>query len=171
MTPDNFKKHVIFDRLNSLKKILSDEDIKKKIDIEKLSYFQTVSSFINQRIKLTVSELVQVAEMDSLSSEINEGVNQINNFVGNNNESHLSNAINNFSAAINIIRSFPIPISKNDFDFSRKIADFEDIVANKYKDLEKEKDELNNEINNLNTELLSNQNDIKKLIDLIVSSQ
>ena len=33
MTPDNFKKHVIFDRLNSLKKILSDEDIKKKIDI------------------------------------------------------------------------------------------------------------------------------------------
>ncbi len=121
MTPENFKKHVIFDRLNSLKEILSDEDIKKKIDIEKFSYFQTVSSFINQRIKLTLSDLVQLSEVDSLSSELHEGVNQINSFIGNSNEGHLNNAINNFSAAINIIRTFPIPISKNDLIFQEKL--------------------------------------------------
>ncbi|MFZ2842528.1 hypothetical protein [Psychrobacter sp.] len=121
MTPENFKKHVIFDRLNSLKEILSDEDIKKKIDIEKFSYFQTVSSFINQRIKLTLSDLVQLSEVNSLSSELHEGVNQINSFIGNSNEGHLNNAINNFSAAINIIRTFPIPISKNDLIFQEKL--------------------------------------------------
>ena len=167
MTPQNFKKHIIFDRLNSLKEMLSDESTKKKIDIEKLSYFQTVLSFINQRIKLIILDLVQLSEMDSLSSELNEGVNQINSFIGNNNEGHLINAINHFSAAINITKSFPIPISKNDFDFSEKIANFENTVADKYKNLKEEKNELENKFNNLSNELTAHQNSIQELIEHI----
>lgn len=120
MTPENFKKHVLFDRLNSFGEILSNEEIKNKIDIEKLSYFQTVFSFISQRMKLTFPDLVQLVEIDSLSSEINEGVNQINSFFGNANEGHLSNAINNFNAAISKTMNLPIPVSENDFNFFKK---------------------------------------------------
>ena len=50
MTPQNFKKHIIFDRLNSLKEMLSDESTKQKIDIEKLSYFQTVLLEITMKV-------------------------------------------------------------------------------------------------------------------------
>ncbi len=169
MTPENFKKHVLFDRLNSIREILSNEEVMKKIDIEKLSYFQTVFSFISQRMKLTLPDLVQLAEMDSLSSELNEGVNQINSFSGNGNEGHLSNATNNFNAAISKTVNFPIPISENDFDFSRKIADFEKLAIGKYRNLEKEKDELEDKINKLNIELVTNQGDVKALIELIKS--
>ncbi len=167
MTPENFKKHVLFDRLNSFEEILSDEEIKNKIDIEKLSYFQTVFSFISQRMKLTFPDLVQLVEMDSLSSEINEGVNQINSFSGNGNEGHLSNAINNFNAAISKTMNLPIPVSENDFNFSRKIADFEKLSIDKYRNLEKEKDGLEDEIDKLNIEIAKNQGDVKALLELI----
>ena len=167
MTPEKFKKHVLFDRLNSFEEILSDEEIKNKIDIEKLSYFQTVFSFISQRMKLTFPDLVQLVEMDSLSSEINEGVNQINSFSGNGNEGHLSNAINNFNAAISKTMNLPIPVSENDFNFSRKIADFEKLSIDKYRNLEKEKDGLEDEIDKLNIEIAKNQGDVKALLELI----
>ncbi|MDN5621455.1 MAG: hypothetical protein L0G63_13480 [Psychrobacter sp.] len=66
MTPESFEGHVLFQRLNSIEEILSTEDSKSKISIEKLSFLQTTFSFINQRINLTLPELVQIAEMDGL---------------------------------------------------------------------------------------------------------
>jgi Tat protein secretion system quality control protein TatD with DNase activity len=122
MTSENFNNHTIFDRLNSLKEILENEEVKEKIDLEKLSYFQTVFSYINQRVKLTIPDLVQQTELDSLSTELDAGISQINSFSGNSNAGHLTNATNNFIAAINRIKNFPIPVAKADFNFSRKIA-------------------------------------------------
>jgi len=167
MTAEDFEKHVLFDRLKSLKEILSNKEVKRKIDIEKLSYFQTVYSFIDQRIKITVPNLVQLTEMDSLSSDLNEGVNQLNHFIGNDNEGHLNNSINNFNAAISKIKSFPVPIAKDDFNFSRKIANFENTVINKYKTLEEENNKLKDKLGNLNVELLSNHQELEKLLELI----
>ena len=167
MTPESFEGHVLFQRLNSIEEILSTEDSKSKISIEKLSFLQTTFSFINQRINLTLPELVQIAEMDGLSSELNTGVTYINNFFETENESHLNNAISHFNAAISKSKSLPIPVNDDNFDFSRKVADFENTVASKYKGLKEEKNELENEIDRLKNELISYQGNIQKLIERI----
>lgn len=167
MTAEDFENHNIFDRLNSLDEILKNDEAKEKIEIEKLSFFQTFFSYINQRVKLTIPDLVQVAVLDALSSEINQGVSEINSFLGNNNLGHLTNATNNFNSALNRIKGFPIPVANADFDFSRKIADFEKTATNKYKSLEKEKVELQSEIEQFKTELSSNKKEIQRLIKLI----
>lgn len=167
MTSENFEKHNIFDRLNSFEEILANEDVKEKIDLEKLSFFQTVFSYINQRVKLTIPDLVQQAELDALSDELNAGISQINNFLGNNNVGHLNNATNNLIATINRIKNFPIPVAKADFNFSRKIADFEKITKSKYKSLEKEKDELKSEIDSFKTDLSTKETEIQRLLKLI----
>lgn len=167
MTSENFDKHNIFDRLNSFEEILANDDVKEKIDLEKLSFFQTVFSYINQRVKLTIPDLVQQAELDSLSDELNGGISQINSFLGNNNVGHLNNATNNLNAAINRIKNFPIPVAKADFNFSRKIADFEKTAKSKYKSLEKEKDELKSEIEKFRTDLSAKEIEIQRLLKLI----
>lgn len=167
MTSESFEKHSIFDRLTSFEEILANEDVKEKIDLEKLSFFQTVFSYINQRVKLTIPDLVQLAELDALSNELNAGITQINSYVGNSNVGHLNNATNNLNAAINRIKNFPIPVAKADFNFSRKIAEFEKTVKSKYKSLEKEKDELKTEITKFKTDLTTKETEIQRLLKLI----
>ena len=167
MTSENFENHNIFDRLKSLEEILGNDDVKEKIDLEKLSFFQTVFSYINQRVKLTIPDLVQQTELDALSNELNAGITQVNSYVGNNNVGHLNNATNNFNAAINRIKNFPIPVAKTDFNFSRKIADFEKTAKSKYKSLEKEKDELKAEIQSFKTDLTTKETEIQRLLKLI----
>ena len=71
MNPDNFENHDMFDRLSSLEELLSSEEANEKINLQKLSFYNTVLSFINQRLNLTIPDLVQLAEMDSLSKELN----------------------------------------------------------------------------------------------------
>jgi hypothetical protein len=167
MTSESFENHNIFDRLNSFEEILANEEVKEKIDLEKLSFFQTVFSYINQRVKLTIPDLVQQTELDALSTELNGGISQINSFVGNNNQGHLNNATNNFNAALTKIKNLPIPVAKADFNFSRKIAEFEKIAISKYKSLEKEKDELKTEIANFKTDLTTKETEIERLLKLI----
>ena len=167
MNPDNFEKHDVFDRLNSLEEVLSSDDVKEKVDLQKISFYSTVLSFINQRIKSTIPDLVQAAEMESLSNELNAGISQINSFLGNNNEGHLNNAINHFNIAISKTKNLPISISENDFDFARKVADFEKIATSKYQLLEKEKNELRTEFDKITRDLSAKESEIKKLISLI----
>lgn len=167
MTSESFENHIIFDRLKSFEEILTNEEIKEKIDLEKLSFFQTVFSYINQRVKLTIPDLVQKTEIDGLSNELNGGISQINSYMGNNNAGHLNNATNNFNSAITKIKNFPIPVAKADFNFSRKIADFEKTAKNKYKSLEKEKNELKARIDNFKTDLTNKETEIQRLLKLI----
>lgn len=171
MTSESFKNHNIFDRLNSIEEILASDDVKEKIDLEKLSFFQTVFSYISQRVKLTIPDLVQQVELDALSNEINGGISQINSFIGNDNVGHLNNATNNFNAAINRIKNFPIPVAKGDFNFSRKIADFEKTAKNKYNALEKQKGKLETSISEFETDLKNKENEIQKLLKLIESKE
>ena len=135
MNPANFEDHILFQRLNSIDEALSAEDSKRKIGIEKLSFFQVSASFIKQRLNLVLPELIQTAEMDGLNSELNAAVTYINNFIENENESHLNNAINHFNAAISKAKNLAIPVNSDGFDFSKKIANFENTVSDKYKDL------------------------------------
>lgn len=167
MNLENFEKHVLFDKLQQLSEVLSDEKAIEKIDVENLSFFQSVFDYISQRIKLTIPDLVQLTEMDALSNEISAGVTHINNFLGNNNTGHLTNATNNFNSSLTRIRNFPIPLSKNDFNFSKKIANFESTAIKKFKTLEKEKESIEKSLTEFRADLDNKDKEIKRLNKLL----
>ncbi|MFG0591011.1 coiled-coil domain-containing protein [Myroides odoratimimus] len=136
MQPENFTDHIVFEKLEQLKQALASDNAQEKIGIDNFSFFEMTYLFINDRLKLTISVLVQDAELANLASEIEAGTSQINSFLGNKNIGHLNNAKNNFNSALTRIRNFPLSLSKTNFDFSKVIASFQKTVEDAYKTLE-----------------------------------
>lgn len=133
MQAEHFTNHTVFEKLEQFKQALLSENAKEKIGIEHFPFFETAYLFITDRLKLTIPVLVQEAELSALASEIEAGTVQINTFLGNNNAGHITNAINNFNSAINRVRTFPMPLSKGEFDFSKVIAVFQKNIDDSYK--------------------------------------
>ena len=171
MSPDNFRKHPVFEKLDQLGLRLNESESKEKIDIENLSFFQSTHKYISDRLKTTIPILVQEAEINALSSEIDAGLQQINNFLGNNNVGHLTNAVNNYNSALNRVRNFPLPFAKSDFDFSKAIANFEQILKEKYELLEIEKNEFAEEIERQKVDLEAKNAEIKRLFKLVETKE
>ena len=167
MNSEDFEKHILFEKLEQFEQIISDEDVIKKIELEKLTFFQSVFDYVNQRIKLTIPNIVQEAEIKVIEKEVGAGVAQINAYLGNNNIGHLNNAVNNFNTVLTRVRNLPIAISKDDFDFSKKIASFETTALKKYKSLEKEREALAEEILNFKTDLEKKNKEIERLFKLL----
>lgn len=142
MQPEYFTNHIVFEKLEQLKQALLAENAKEKIGIEHFPFFETAYLFITDRLKLTISVLVQETELANLASEIEQGTVQINSFLGNENIGHITNAINNFNSAINRVRNFPMPLSKGDFDFSKVIAIFQKTVDESYKTIDAQNKKL-----------------------------
>ena len=132
---------------------MNSEEVKENIDLETFSFYESVSQYIADRLRLTIPVLVQENELNSLSNEIEAGLQQINSFIGNGNAGHLTNVNNNFNSALNRTRNFPLPFAKNDFNFSKAIANFQDSVRQRYESLEQENSELKQEINELKSDL------------------
>lgn len=142
MQPENFTNHIVFEKLEQLKQALLAENAKEKIGVEHFSFFETAYLFIIDRLKLTIPILVQEAELTNLASEIEAGTVQVNTYFGNENIGHITNAINNYNSAINRVRSFPMPLSKGDFDFSKVISGFQKNVEEAYKSIDTKNKEL-----------------------------
>ncbi|MEO9477082.1 MAG: hypothetical protein ABJG41_16170 [Cyclobacteriaceae bacterium] len=171
MKPETFENHPLFEKLEQLINRLNEDECREKIELERVSFFESTARYVSDRIKLTIPILVQEAEMNALSSEIDAGLQQINAFLGNNNEGHLNNATNNFNSALNRIRNFPLPFSKNDFNFSKAVSEFQKIVKEKYQELEKENKELETQLTDFQTDLESKDVEIKRLFKLLESKE
>lgn len=146
MQPEKFTTHTAFEKLEQLKQALSSENAKEKIGIEHFSFFEAVYLFINDMLKLTIPILVQEAELTALASEVEAGTVQVNSFLGNYNAGHITNAINNFNSALNRTRSFPMPSSKGNLDFSKLIANFQKTVEEAYKVIEENNKKLQEDL-------------------------
>ncbi len=142
MIAENYKNHSVFEKLEQLKQVLSTENANEKLGTDNFVYFESFYLFIKDRLKLTIPILIQEAELNALSSEIEAGTVQLNAFFGNNNSGHIQNAMNNFNSALNRVRTLPVPISKGDFDFSKAIAIFEETTKISYSKL----DEINKKL-------------------------
>ena len=137
MTPESFKSHIVFEKLEQLKQALTSENAKDKIGIDNFAFLEATYLYIKDKLNLTIPVLVQEAELTNLASEIEAGTVQVNTFLGNENVGHISNAINSFNSAFNRIRNLPFPSSKGDFDFSKSIAQFQQTVKDAYEALQK----------------------------------
>lgn len=135
MIPESFKSHPVFEKLEQLNQSFNVDNAKENIPLADATFFDAAHKYISDRLKLTIPILVQEAELNALSNEIDAATQQINSFVGNNNTGHISNAVNNLNSALNRIRNFPFPLSKGDFDFSKSVASFQQATQAAYDQL------------------------------------
>ena len=163
MIPETFQNHSVFEKLEQLNSRLSDKEAKEKIELDKLSFFESVHKYISDRLKLTIPILAQEAELNALSNEIESGLSQINAYLGNKNEGHLNNAFNNFNTALTRTRNFPLPFAKNDFNFARAVANFQQLVKEKQEILEENNKVLQKEFEDFQNDLVQKDVEIKRL--------
>ncbi|WP_316846988.1 hypothetical protein [Pedobacter psychrodurus] len=154
MTSENFSGHSIFEKLEQLKQVLSEQQTQELLGSENFHFFESALDFIDSKLKLTIPTLVQELELTSLSSEIESGTAQLNNYFGNNNVGYVTNAINNYYSAIAKARNLPTPITKTDFDFSRMAANFQKTIENAYKEIESLNTNLKNDLESTKENLM-----------------
>ncbi|MGD9581029.1 MAG: hypothetical protein AB7V50_06625 [Vampirovibrionia bacterium] len=167
MTSNEFENHPIFGKLEQLAARITEEDVKSKINLEKLNFFESASKYIKDRLNLTIPILTPLSEFNTIAVEIESALAQINSFIGNNNIGHLSNAENNLNTALVRVRNLPLPFSKNDFNFSKSISNFEGIVKSKYDEIEKENKLLKTELDKIKNGLIEKQTQINQITDLL----
>jgi D-ribose pyranose/furanose isomerase RbsD len=163
MNPESFKSHLVFERLEQFRQTLNSEKITEKIGLESYTFFETGHRYIKDKINLTNPILVQEADLTNIASQIEECTIQINNFIGNNNVGHITNATNNLNSAITRIRHLPIPLSKNDFDFSKSVAQYQQTVQTAYESLKGQQEKLAKDLEEVQKNIESKQAVIKKL--------
>ncbi len=169
MTSTEFENHQINQILGQLTERLSQEEVISKIEVDKFNFYDSAVKYINDRIKLTIPILIPIAELNAISTELQNGLNQINTFLGNNNPGHLNNADNHFNTSLTRIRNLPLPLSKNDFNFSKSISNFESIVKTKLQEVEKENQNIKAELKKVQDSLTSKQNEINSLTKLLTT--
>ena len=171
MNSEAFKNHSLFENLDNLINRLKEKESKEKIDDNRYSFFISIHQYISDRIKITIPVLVQESEINSLSSDLENGLAKINAFLGNGNVGHLNNATNTLNSALNRIRNFPLPFAKNDFNFSKSIADFNSLIQEKYEILKNENDEMTKSLDTFQSDLETKNNEIERLFKLLESKK
>lgn len=169
MKPNEFENHPVFEKLEKLTVRLSEKEVRDKIEIDKLNFYDSTCKYIKDRLNLTIPVLIPIGELNTLSQELEQGFAQINAFIGNNNAGHLTNAEGNLNSAMNRIKNLPLPFAKSDFNFSKSISNFEQIVKAKYDLIESENVSLTEELKKIKSDLTTKQNEIKQISDLITA--
>ena len=163
MSPESFKNHKVFEKLEQLNQLIKSNNAKEIIKINELTFFDSFQQYISSKLKLTIPILLQSNDIDGLSKEIEAGTNQLNLYLENKNAGHINNARNNFITALNNIKNLPITYSKNDFNFSKNISDFQINVKEKYEQLAEINKKLDSDLKKTQDDLISKKNQILDL--------
>jgi hypothetical protein len=153
MAPTEFENHQVFEKLDQISSRIEEKELRKLIGVDSINFFETAISYLKDRLKLTISTIVQEAELTTISKEIENSLTQINAFVGYKNTGHITNATNHLYTATSRGRNLPLPFTTNGFDFSKNIAKFEKITKEKYDQLETENKELKKQFDALSKKL------------------
>lgn len=153
-----FEEHEIFERIDQVKARIREKEVKEEVDINRLHYFQSSISYVEEKLRVVIPVLVQDAELQNIVKEIDAGLVQVNTFIGNKNDGHLTNAENNFKNAVNRTRNLISPANSSTFEFAKSISNFEKTVLEAYEHLKKKNTELTKELEAVRAELLENKN-------------
>jgi hypothetical protein len=163
MIADNFKNHQVFEKLQQLNQTLNSDEANEKIQVIDAAFFNTAYKYIVNKLKHTLPILVVETELTALANEIDAGMVQLNSYLGNNNIGHINNAINNFNSIITKVRNFPFLLSKDDFDFSKSIADFQQATHSGYESLKRINEMLGKDLETFQVDLEKNKAQITLL--------
>jgi hypothetical protein len=170
MTTAEFQNHTVFQKTEQLVTRLNEEEVKEKLELEKLDFFLTAAQFLTDRLKVTLPTLLPIAELNAVSAEFENALAQINAYIGNNNVGHIPNAVNNINSALTYIKNFPIPYAKGDLDFAKSIVQFQKTVEEKLNQTENQKNELETKIEALKLDLENKQTELN-LIEAKISTK
>ncbi len=171
MNPSDFENSQVFEKLDQLNEIISDEKSKEKIDAENYNFILTSLEFIRDRLKITIPSILNDTDLSTVINELNNAISQVNNFLSSNNVGHLNSARTNLFSCITKARNFPVPISKGDYDFSKAIANFEDISSKKISSLSTQKEELSKQIIELSEKLKTKNQELDNLSSVIAQQK
>lgn len=146
MTNTELTTHPVFEKIEQLLNRLDDNEVTEKLDVEKQDFFKTAALFLKDRLKVSLPTLISLTELNAISTEFENALGQINNFVANDNVGHINNAVNNVNSAMPYIRNLPIPYHKGDLNFSTAISSFQETIQKKYTQTETIQKELENKI-------------------------
>lgn len=163
MNSSDFLSHTIHDKLVLLINRLNDNETIEKIDLEKLDQFKISCEYTIEKLKHTIPTLIQQLELDAVSVEFENALIQLNNYLGSNNQGHLTNSINHIFSALQRIKFFPQPFSKSDFNFSRVISSFQQTYKLKLDELELLNLNLQKKLDEFEIKIASYETNIKEL--------
>lgn len=163
MTPTEFENHQVFEKIEQLESRIKEKELRELLGVESLNFFETASKYLTDRLKLTIPTIVQETELSTISTEIQNALAQINSFIGNKNQGHITNATNHLFTAIARVRNLPLPFSKNDFNFSKNISNFEALVKEKYASLEEENKTLKKDFLQLSDKLQATDKELERV--------
>lgn len=171
MTSTEFQTHQIFQKAEQLMNRISEPEVKEKLELDKIDFFKTATQFLTDRLKVTIPILLPIGELNTVSIEFENALVQINNYIGNNNIGHITNAVNNINSALTYIKTLPIPYSKGDLNFSKVITQFQKTVEEKLSQTEKQRKEIAAKIDALKLDLDTKQNELNQLTSKISTKE
>lgn len=157
MDKSELDEHSIVDSIEQFKSRIDEDEVKEKIEINRLNFFKIAIEFIENKLKYIIPALTLDSELLNIEKEIDAGLVQINTFLGNSNEGHLTNAENNLKTAVNRSRNLISPFSSEEFNFSKSISSFEQTVSDAYTSLENKNQELQKSFEEIQSELAENK--------------
>lgn len=163
MTNTELTTHPVFEKIEQLLNRLDDNEVKEKLEVEKQYFFKIATLFLKDRLNVSLPTLISLAELNSISTEFENALSQINNFIANGNIGHINNAVNNINSAMPYIRNLPIPYHKGDLNFSTAISSFEETIKNKYAETETIQKELEKKITEADKTIIEKETAITKL--------
>lgn len=163
MTTTEFLAHPVSLKTEQLLKRINEKEVIEKLESDKIDFFKTACLYLLDRLKVSIPNLLSLAELNSISSEYENALTQINNFVGNGNIGHINNAVNNINSAIPYIKNFPILNVQGDLDFSKIISQFQKTIDDKQNQTEEKRNEIETKIGSLNSELDIKQTELETL--------
>ncbi len=171
MNSIEFQGHLVFQKIEALNNRFHDEEIINKIEIDKLDFYKTACEYTLDKLKNTIPALVLISELDTISQEFDNALNQVNNYIGNNNEGHLNNAVNNLLSALSRVRNLPLVYSNDDFDFAKIVSNFQSTIKSKLDDVNSQNLILNDKLILLNNHINEQETKISGLSELIIQKQ
>lgn len=167
MTNAEFNSHPVSQKTEQFLNRLHEDEVKEKLEVEKLDFFKTAGQFITNRLKITLPTLIPIAEFNAVANDLDSALAQINAFIGNNNIGHINNAVNNINSALTYVKSFPVPYQKSDLNFSKQVSEFQLSIKDKYEQTGNLQKALEKKIDDANTKLTEKEAELVKINEKI----
>lgn len=163
MTNLEFADHAIFQKIEQFQSTLIEKDVISKLEIEKINFFKTAIAYITDRLKTTISSLVSTHELTNISNELENGLSQLNSFLGNDNYGHVVNAENHIYSALSYMRNIPFLNNAGEFDFTKSINLFQQTIETGFNSFKSKEQELKQNLASLEEHINDRQSDLEIL--------
>lgn len=169
MNSEKFSEHIVFDKLDRIQEVFRLEDFIENIPLEETLYFKSAISFIIQRIKLIITELIQDSDLLKITNDIDSAIDYIQYFISNQSTNHLNQAVNFIENSVNISKNFPLIIENSDSSFSTELSQFHSIIKEGYQKINNKSEATISKLQEIESTLKENDEKINELSKFITN--